>query len=218
MVLSAIVSSIAYRDPYSYDLSGAEKGVALLEGALLGDFGDILAEYGIVSSRHTSSIYYYVGGIIIGLIPIASAVAAVRDAIASAISGDVIGAAMNLIGIIPGGGSVLKAVQMIVEIVGYVDDGLGAAAEYPSKITAQKAAAAPAMTYAMLRLYRIFEETFDVDLGTDDIRDMIDRQVDMGLQGLISVFQGRFNLVDGVQNGRVIPVEFLADVRCTEIG
>ena len=184
LVLKAVIGSVGHRDPYSYDLSGAEKGVALLEGALLGDFGDMLAEYGIVDSRHTSSMYYYIGGIIIGFIPIASAVAAIRDAIAATIDGDWLGALLSLVGIIPGGGAVMEAVDMIAEIVGYVCDAAEAAAEYPSSITIQNAAAAPALTYVLLMIYRKIEVVFGLDLGTSQVKKMVQQQADLGLRGL----------------------------------
>ena len=184
LVLKAIIGSVGHRDPYSYDLSGAEKGVALLEGALLGDFGEMLTEYGIVGSQHTSSMYYYIGGIIIGFIPIASAVAAIRDAIAATIDGDWLGALLSLVGIIPGGGAVMEAVDMIAEIIGYVCDAAEAAAEYPSSITIQNAAAAPALTYVLLLIYRKIEVVFGLDLGTSQVKKMVQEQADLGLRGL----------------------------------
>lgn len=44
LLLNALIAMTGCMDPYTYDLSSYEKGLALLEGALLGDFGDLLAE------------------------------------------------------------------------------------------------------------------------------------------------------------------------------
>ena len=125
-----------------------------------------------------------IGGIIIGFIPIASAVAAIRDAIAATIDGDWLGALLSLVGIIPGGGAVMEAVDMIAEIVGYVCDAAEAAAEYPSSITIQNAAAAPALTYVLLMIYRKIEVVFGLDLGTSQVKKMVQQQADLGLRGL----------------------------------
>lgn len=183
-VLAAIISSICARDPYSYDLCAAEKGAALLEGALLGDFGSMLADYGILSRRYVNSFYYDIGGLIIDFIPVASAIAGVRDAVANAIEGKWAMAIVSLAGLLPGGKAIVDAAKLACDVVKKVYKCGSETAEYNSGLTASKLAAAPALSYLLLRVVRNFEQTFGIDLNTDDVKDMIYDQIDLGVQGL----------------------------------
>lgn len=184
LLLATMISTLSCRDPYTYDLSGGEKAAAMLSGMLLGDFGDVLTEYGLLDSRYTDSIYYFVGEVILSFVPAANVVVTVRDAVANIVSGDLMGALLTLPGLIPSGSAVVKTVQLLCDVASYTIDGAEAVAEYPNSVTARSAAAAPAFTYLLLRIFRSIEDTFGLELNTDSVDRMVTNQIQYGLRGL----------------------------------
>ncbi len=184
LLLNALIAMTGCMDPYTYDLSSYEKGLALLEGALLGDFGDLLAEAGVVNHELTDSVYYMLGQTILGFIPAANVVVAIRDALANVIKGDLIAASLALTNLIPEGGAVINAVRNICSFLEKVYSGYTSSIEYAGKITINNVVTAPAFTYLILRVIEKIEDSWGLDMNTDDLNRLMEDQIDNGVSGL----------------------------------
>jgi pimeloyl-ACP methyl ester carboxylesterase len=184
ILLSVLSTAVGTMDPYSYDLNMLEKGSAFLQGAILGDFGDLLADAGFIRHEITDSVYYLLGQTVVGFIPGANVVVAVRDCVANVIDGDVIGALLSLTGLIPEAGATLKAVSNICKFLSFAYDKYESATEYAGDIHIRDIARAPAFTFLLLRLFRWLQENTFLDLNVEEADRPIRGQIDAGVEGM----------------------------------
>lgn len=210
MLLSALLSVIGYMDPYSYDLDIYEKGIAVLEGALLGDFGDLLADAGLINHNLTDSVYYLLGQTILNFVPAANVVVSIRDAIANLLEGDFLGMVFCLTGLIPEAGSAVKAVSDVCSFLSNVYSGVGYVSEYAGKLELRNITTAPAFTYIILRAIRMIEKAFNTDLGITSLDQLVNTQIQNGTAGMTKEAARNFEIF--VSYGNLYTPILAADV------
>lgn len=185
LMLKAMILSLGICDPYTYDLSLYEKGSAFVQGAVIGDFGDTLADAGVIRHELSDSVYYLAGKVAIGFIPAANVVVSIRDAVANVIKGDAIGAVLALTGLIPEAGSAVKAVGDVCSFLSHVYNAYDVTSEYAGKIEVSHIAAVPAFAFVIIRAIRFAEDVFDADFETDSLDRMVNAQIDRGTYGIV---------------------------------
>lgn len=184
LLLGALIAMTGNLDPYCYDLSPYEKVRAVLEGALLGDFGESLAEYGVISHELSDSMYYMLGTVILDIVPVAGAIGAVRDALANMIKGDIAAAVLSLAGVIPGEGDVVNAMRKVADFLDKAYSGYTGAVEYAGKVTVNNVATAPAFVFLILRIIKLIEDNLGIDMSTQQLDELIRQQTENGVLGL----------------------------------
>lgn len=107
--LYSVISFLDKRDPFDYDHTLIEKYSIMLSAVIIGDFGDVLANCGIMRREDVWSLYYIVGNLAGNFIPVIGTLSDIRDLIANIILGDAWGIAANTIGVIPLAGDALQA-------------------------------------------------------------------------------------------------------------
>ena len=186
VLLNAIFLLCGCQDPFTYDLDTAEKMQAFSDGAVLGDWGEHLANCGLIQQEIVESAFYSLGGIVMDFIPVVSIFTAIRDALEDAImEHDPLGFVLNLSAIIPEAGSALKTVHKVCEILNKVWSKTKDAAGHAGTYTPVKLAASPAFTYCLLHAIRVIDEKFEnIDMHTQNLDKMIQDQLNRGLSGL----------------------------------
>ena len=184
LIINALIAMTGNLDPYTYDLSTFEKAQAMLDGLLLGDFGETLADYGVIQHELTDSMFYTLGSIILDFIPVGDAIGGVRDALANVIKGDFIAAALCIVGLIPGEGDAVSIVRKIASFLKTAYDGYNSALEYAGRVTINKAASAPAFVFLLMRVIRIVENSLGLDMSTDEFDSLVRTQIQSGVSGL----------------------------------
>ncbi len=111
------------KDPFEYDHTLVEKYSLFLSAIIIGDFGDVLADCGLMRQNDVGSLYFIVGNIVGNFIPGLGTIADIRDLIANIITGNAIGIAANAIGVIPLAGDALQtAVEALKQFAKAADD------------------------------------------------------------------------------------------------
>jgi pimeloyl-ACP methyl ester carboxylesterase len=191
LLLAVIMASANVMDPYSYDLDSGEKISAFLQGLVLGDFGDLLADWGILNRNLTHSFYYTIGSMIPNFIPVANIIVSIRDAAANLLEGDIIGMAFALVGLVPEAGGAVKAAKTILD---FLSKGYDFVTEYSGNVELRNVTSAPAITYMILRGLRAIEDKFHISLDTSTVDYMIKRQISDGVCAMTKESARNFEL------------------------
>ena len=185
LLIRGILAATARHDPFGYDLNFAEKSVAFIQGLVLGDFGDILAELGAIDKKLAGSFFYTLGSIISNLLPgHAGIIATIRDIFANLIEGDLISAFSSTLSIAVATSKVEKAMIKICEWLAKAYIGDTYFNELSEKKSVSQLVAMPAFSIYILKIMTIIQTKFGFDMDYDNLMSLLSEQINKGVKGL----------------------------------